>query len=521
MRLRLRTLLLYTFSLLGLFVLLLYLLSLKTSPIVWVQGGLALSQEVWSHIYAFWNVVRRYIHWILGAYAVTAAIVVLLEEQNPDRANLWLFTLLLFPFVGIAAYMFFGPNVKSVPHRWRERRLTRKHLRRRWGKHPSQIGPGLSYLLAVSCGALPTRKNQVELLLNGTQTFEAIEKALSEAREYINMEYFSVASDELGTHIGAILADRARAGVKVRFLYDAVGSWNIGREYLERLREAGVEVEAFMPVAFARFRSGLNHRDHRKIVVVDGRIGFLGGLNIGDMYLGKNPRMGPWRDTHLSIRGEAVQELNRVFLELWERCVGTKAPPCTFPDPPPHEEGDALVQIASSGPGRSFRAIADGYFHMISGAKKRVWITTPYLVPGEALSNALSVAARSGVDVRIIVPFKADHTLVFWASQFNVDSLLRSGVRVFSYKKGFIHAKTMTADSSIVSVGTTNLDVRSLEVNYEVQAFIHSPSLAARMEAEFLNDLKCCEEETLTGRKRRSPLKKLQAAIGRLWSALL
>lgn len=522
MRISLRVVLWYTLLLMLAFVCWRYLASLRESPVRWVQGGLALSQEIWGQLNALWGAIRRYLYWILGAYAVMAALTVFFEERNPDRANLWLFTLLLFPFVGLAAYMFFGPDVRSVPHRWRVFRRSRRRRRGR-GRVSSDAPNGLERLLEVSSGAVPTCGNKLRLLLDGEETFSAIEEALISARHSIHMEYFSVAHDELGMRIKDLLVDRARAGVRIRFLYDAVGSWRIGCDFVEELRAAGVEVRAFMPVAFARFRSGLNHRDHRKIVVVDGEVGFLGGLNVGDMYLGRDPRMGRWRDTHLKLEGPAVSELDRVFWELWEQCVGPVAERdgCELRASPPPREGGVAVQIASSGPGPTFRAVADGYFQMITSARRRVWITTPYLVPGETLSNALSIAARSGVDVRVIVPSKADHTLVFWASQFNVDALLRNGVRVFSYKGGFIHAKTMVADSEVASVGTTNLDIRSLEVNYEVQAFVRSKSLAADLEAAFLDDLEQCEEESLAGRRGRPLVQKAQAAVGRLWSALL
>ena len=549
MRISLRALIGCTLLLLAAFVCWRYLASLRESPVRWVEGGLALSEEVWGQLRSLWDEVRRYVYWILGVYVVVAALTVFFEESNPDRANLWLFTLLLFPYIGLAAYLFFGPNVRSVPHRWRVFRSSRRRSKNRSGRAAPEAADGLERLLEVSSGAVPTRGNAVRILLDGERTFSAIEEALASARRTIHMEYFSVAHDELGTRIKKLLIDRARAGVKVRFLYDAVGSWRIGREYVDELRAAGVQVRAFMPVAFARFRSGLNHRDHRKIVVVDGRIGFVGGLNVGDMYLGGDPRMGRWRDTHLRLEGPAVRELDRVFLELWGQCVGgadravgeadeggadkTECGGPGSPFSPPEDGGNAggdgrkdvvegvPVQIASSGPGPAFRAIADGYFQMIASARRRVWITTPYLVPGEALSNALSIAARSGVDVRVVIPSKADHTLVFWASQFNVDTLLRNGVRVFSYKGGFVHAKTMVADSEIASVGTANLDVRSLEINYEVQAFMRSKELAAQLETAFLDDQELCEEESLLGRRGRPLIRKVQAAVGRLWSALL
>lgn len=538
MRISLRALVGCTLLLLAAFVCWRYLASLRESPVRWVEGGLALSEEVWGQLRFLWDEVQRYVYWILGVYVVVAALTVFFEESNPDRANLWLFTLLLFPYIGLAAYLFFGPNVRSVPHRWRVFRSSRRRSKNRSGRAAPEAADGLERLLEVSSGAVPTRGNAVRILLDGERTFSAIEEALASARRTIHMEYFSVAHDELGTRIKNLLIDRARAGVKVRFLYDAVGSWHIGREYVDELRAAGVQVRAFMPVAFARFRSGLNHRDHRKIVVVDGGVGFVGGLNVGDMYLGRDPRMGRWRDTHLRLEGPAVRELDRVFLELWGQCVGGKAnktecggPESPSPTPDGGENGGengkkgpvegVPVQIASSGPGPTFRAIADGYFQMIASARRRVWITTPYLVPGETLSNALSIAARSGVDVRVIIPSKADHTLVFWASQFNVDTLLRNGVRVFSYKGGFVHAKTMVADSEVASVGTANLDVRSLEINYEVQAFMRSKELAAQLESAFLDDQELCEEESLSGRRNRPLIRKVQAAVGRLWSALL
>jgi cardiolipin synthase len=304
-------------------------------------------------------------------------------------------------------------------------------------------------------------------------------------------------------------------------LYDSVGSWRLGRDAIEELRGVGVEIYPFMPTAFARFRSGINHRDHRKIVVADGRVGFVGGLNIGDMYMGKDPKMGNWRDTHIQITGEAVRELNRAFLAHWGQCTGKYMDYRRFFYAPPTEMETTPVVIATSGPGKDFRAIADGYFHMISTARKRIWITTPYLVPGASISTALSIAAKSGVDVRIVIPSKADHTLVFWASQFNADQLLRNGVRIYSYRNGFIHAKTAVMDGEVVSVGTANLDVRSLEINYETQAFIRSRDVAEKFESAFLDDLEKSEEETLAKRRARPFRNKLQAAVGRLWSSLL
>ncbi len=521
MRFSLKSVLYWSFFLVVLLLGVQFVMGLRETPLVWGVDGLSLSRELWGHIYVLGGVLKSYIYWILGAYALLAALVIFLEEQNPDRAIIWLGVLLLFPFVGLAAYVIFGPNVHSVGHRWRVQKTWRKSLHSGSASGPSDAASGLERLLAAACGAVPTFRNGVDVLLNGENTFRAIEKSLYNAREYIHMEYFSIASDGLGTRIRDLLVARSRAGVKVRVLYDAVGSWHMGREFLRALRDGGVEVQAFMPTAFARFRSSINHRDHRKILVVDGREGFLGGLNVGDMYLGKDPEMGNWRDTHIMIAGEAVPELNRVFLAHWGQCTGKYMDWRNFSYASPAEMETTSVQIATSGPGRDFRAIADGYFHMIASARKRVWIATPYLVPGASIFTALTVAAKSGVDVRIIIPSKADHTLVFWASQFNADRLLQSGVRVFSYRDGFIHAKTAVTDGEVVSVGTANLDIRSLEVNYEVQAFIRSRKVAEEFERAFLDDLEKCDEETTVRRQSRPFRKKFQAAVGRLWSSLL
>ncbi len=365
--------------------------------------------------------------------------------------------------------------------------------------------------------------NSVKLLLDGAETFAAITEALSNAQHRINLEYFIFSDDEIGRKIKNILSERARSGVKVRVIFDALGSWRLGRNFISDLRNAGVNVHVFLPPTLFNLRLSLTHRDHRKIITVDGHTGLLGGLNIGDVYLKR------WRDTHLQIKGEAVAELDRIFFRMWDR-LNLKKNKIT-----PEELNSKIidisnisfsnsvpVKIAASGPNEEFRIIADEYIKIISNAKNRLWITTPYLVPDEKLLNALYLAASKNVDVRIIIPFKANHTLVSWASQYNIDRLLEHGIRIFVYQDRFIHAKTLISDRNIASVGTTNLDMRSLEMNYEVQAFVYSAKLVAELENAFLNDLSHCSEEKLNDRLRnRSLLQKLQAKIGKFWSAVL
>ena len=369
-----------------------------------------------------------------------------------------------------------------------------------------------------------TNNNNVKLLLNGDETFAAIKEALSHPRHRINLEYFIFSDDEIGRSIKEILSERSKAGVKVRVIFDAIGSWKLGRNFISELRNSGVNVHVFMPLKLFNLRMSLTHRDHRKIITVDGHTGFLGGLNIGDVYLKQ------WRDTHLQIQGDAVAELDRIFFGMWDR-LNLKKNKIT-----PEELNSKIidisninrnhnnvpVRISASGAGKEFRIIADEFVKIILNAKKRLWITTPYLVPDEKLLNALYKAASKNVDVKIIIPFKANHILVSWASQYNIDRLLEHGIRIFVYQDRFIHAKTLISDDSVASVGTTNLDMRSLEMNYEVQAFVYSTKLVNELENAFLNDLTHCSEANLNDRLcNRTFIEKLQAKIGRFWSAVL
>ena len=369
-----------------------------------------------------------------------------------------------------------------------------------------------------------TYDNNVKLLLNGVETFSAIKEALSNAKHRINLEYFIMSDDEIGRSIKEILSERSRAGVKVRVILDAIGSWHLGRKFISELRNSGVNVHVFMPLTLFNLRLSLTHRDHRKIITVDGHTGFLGGLNIGDVYLKQ------WRDTHLRIKGDAVAELDRIFFRMWDslNLKKNKTSPeelnskiIDISNLNKNNNSDVPVRIAASGPGKEFRIIADEYIKIILNAKKRLWITTPYLVPDEKLLNAFYKAASKNVDVKIIIPFKANHILVSWASQYNIDRLLEHGIRIFVYQDRFIHAKTLIADELAASVGTTNLDMRSLEMNYEVQAFVYSSKLVKELENAFLNDLEHCSEENLNTRLNRTLIQKIQAKIGRFWSAVL
>jgi cardiolipin synthase len=288
------------------------------------------------------------------------------------------------------------------------------------------------------------------------------------------------------------------------------------------LQSAGVKVRTFMPVSFPFFHSRLNYRNHRKIIVIDGNVAFTGGLNIGVEYLGEGP-LGHWRDTHALFRGETVRALNKIFLEDWKISSGE----VLSPDDPmflPGDPGSAAnlpvvpSQIVPSG-GAAWRSIRQMYFMMITESRQRIWITTPYLIPGEAILEALKTAALSGVDVRLLIPLRSDHFLSHWAGWSNIEDLLRSGVRIWLYKKGFVHAKTLVADDEIASLGTANLDNRSLDINFEVQAFIYDGKICAQLAEQFLKDMKDSDECSLAGWERRGIWPKILESLGRLWSS--
>ncbi|MBQ2617060.1 MAG: cardiolipin synthase [Synergistaceae bacterium] len=349
-----------------------------------------------------------------------------------------------------------------------------------------------------------TLSKHTRLLLNGSETLSAMKDALTRAQYFINLEYFSFHDDETGRTIAGILSQRARDGVKVRMITDAAGSWRLGGKFIRSLKDSGIEFQTFSPFTF--------HRDHRKIITVDGITGFLGGFNIGDVYLRQ------WRDTHLMIQGEAVHELDGIFAEMWEKAGGHYVVSKATRESP---NDGVPVRIIASGTGKDYRTIADEYIRIISASRKRVWITTPYFAPDRNFRKALFSAAERGVDVRIIIPSSSNHPLVSWASQSYIDGLIAGGVRMFVYRERFIHAKTMIADDHVASVGTANLDALSFGINYEVQAFVYSTRLVEELEKVFTDDLKNCTEENISERRKRPAIARLKELAGRLLSPIL
>lgn len=504
------------------------------------EGALALGDSLahgslWEDalrlVRGIYATLRPYVPSLVTIYALIIAGVVFLEHQNPDRTIAWILALVVFPVVGVLLYFYLGSTFsrrrtfRRLPKGPRQGGDATEALRRLYGVLDCEgtLPPApwrLIPLLEQNSGARLTFRNRVEVLTNGESTFGALMEELEAAQKSIHLEYFSIAHDELGDTVREILCTQAQRGVAVRVLYDAVGSWGMGHDFAKLLQEAGAEIAPFSPVALPMLRRDFNFRNHRKIAVMDGAVGFLGGLNIGDMYMGKS-RLGFWRDTHVRLWGEGVKELQRIFLRDWAFATRREVLPEGLFPPLAEDLPETPLQIVASGPDSEWNAVEQGYFTLATSAQHRLWLSTPYLVPTDGMLSALVTAALGGVDVRLVMPSYPDHPTVYWASKSFLDQLLRAGVRVFLYKKGFIHAKVMLADNAAASVGSTNMDLRSLAINFEIQAFLYDQTVVRRLEQDFEVDFADSHEVTLEERARRSLLDRARESGARLLSSQL
>lgn len=366
-----------------------------------------------------------------------------------------------------------------------------------------------------------TLRNRSKILTNGDETFRQMIQDMSEAKHHIHFQFYIIRHDTTGQQFKQVLIDKAREGVKVRVIYDGVGSVRLDKRYITELKEAGVEVVTFFPVILPFLNNKLNYRNHRKIVIIDGKIGFVGGLNIGDEYLGKDTRYGFWRDSHVRLEGESVYLLQNIFLKDWffvteENIEGDSYYPSLIEEP-----GEELIQIASSGPDSDWESIWQMYFSIIATAQEKIYITSPYFVPDDSISMALKTAALSGLDVRILLPSRPDHQTVFWASRSYFQELLEAGVRFYLYQPGFVHAKILLVDGVVASIGTANMDIRSFQHNFEVNAIIYNSNSVYKLEEDFINDLMDSKELTLKEYKRRPWHHRILESVARLLSPLL
>lgn len=441
----------------------------------------------------------RFFSLVLG-YVVTLLLirwVVLSRRRHPAATVAWILAIIILPYLGGLLYLVFGINRV-------ERRAARiEAASRAIGPHLPELtqyrlGSGfrlndqqlrLMKLASTGCGTAPTAGNQIELLVDTNVTFRRIEVAVMEARESLHLEYYIWRADRTGRRLRDLLIERARAGVRVRFLYDGIGSLFTSRRFLRPMLDAGITVAPFHSGRSLRAKWSINLRSHRKIVIVDGRIGFTGGMNIGDEYLGRNKQLGYWRDTHLQMTGPTVLQLQRVFAEDWYCATGEDL---TDPErfPKPTADGDVIAQVVSSGPIGHSRTMHELMFTAINEARERVTLATSYFVPTEPLLMALETAARRGVRVRLLLAGRSDHYWTVLAGRSYYEDLLHAGVEIHEYRRGIQHAKTLTIDGHWSLIGSPNFDARSLLLNFEVAVAMYDERIAAELEAHFEADVK-------------------------------
>lgn len=461
------------------------------------------------------------LHWLFLTFYYTMVLLltlrVLLDPRQPAKTMAWILVLWTVPVLGIVLYFFFGQNTR------RERIVSQKSMdqltkrsmlsfvEQRNLRLPEEHRP-LFQLFKNQDMALPFKDNEVEVFTSGYDFFPALLRQLASAQHHIHLEWFILADDALGRLVADVLLDRVRAGVTVRLIYDDVGCWNVPSRFFEHLRQGGVDVHAFLPVRFPMVTSKVNYRNHRKICVIDGSVGFIGGMNIALRYVKGKGR--PWRDTHLMIKGRAVYGLQRAFLVDWYFVARSLIEGHEYyPDVAPSLCNDCLAQVVTSSPVTLWPNIMQGYVHAIHQARKYIYMESPYFLPTEPVLFALRTAALAGLDVRIMLPQQGDSRLVEWASTSYIQQVQKAGVQVFHYTKGFNHSKFMVVDDSICSVGSTNIDFRSFENDFEANVFFFDRKMALRIKQVFMDDLKHCIPLSPHNKRLHLPM--------RIWTSLL
>ena len=472
-----------------------------------------------------------YLHWmILAVYVVVIVATmtaVLMDNRQPVKTMAWLMVLVFLPVVGIVLYFFFGQNIRKermISQRSMDQLTKRSMLEfaEQQNLHIPENQLPLMRLFANQNFALPFKDNNVEIYTSGYEFFPALLADIARAVHHIHLSTYIIEDDPLGNLVADALIAKAREGVEVRLIYDDVGCWRVRDSFFERLRDNGLDVHSFMPVKFPAFTSKVNYRNHRKLCVVDGRVGFSGGMNIAMRYV-KGTRRYAWRDTHLRIEGGGVYAIQRTFLVDWyfvDRTLLTKR--LYYPDVSPTINNDCLMQVVTSSPVTPWPDIMQGYVRILLQAKYYVYMETPYFLPTEPILFAMRTAALGGVDVRLMIPLHSDAKLVEWASRSYVLETIEAGVKIYFYEAGFNHSKFLVSDDTVATCGSTNVDFRSFENNFEANAFFYGKEMALRLKTVFLDDQQHCQLiEEVTDISHRPFLTRLWESLVRLLSPLL
>lgn len=469
--------------------------------------------------------------YILVSYFVFVSILIfaiILDNKKPEKSYAYIFLILLFPVGGILIYFLLGVQYQKKKLYTRKRMYNKEYIKalnksNKENFEKLQFGdytklPRLFYKLEQVAF---TGENTLKFLVNGEEKFPVLIEELRKAEKTIHLVYYIFNDDTIGLKIMDILSEKAMAGIKVRLIYDDVGS-SISKKNIEKLKNCGVEIYAYMPVFFSRLAHKANYRNHRKIVVIDNKVGFLGGINISENYINSSEKKMYWRDTHLMLKGQAVIDLQYEFLSDW---FFVSKQEIDFKEFPYEKYPDIIQQIPTCILGSDFESnqqnIMEAFFGLITSAKKEILITTPYFLPNETILNAIKIVAKSGVKIKLIVPKKPDIKTSYYASQTYFKKLMESGVEIYYYNKGMIHAKTMVIDGYICTIGSTNMDYRSFNLNAEINAFIMDEATAKELKTHFEMDLKDCYKLELEALNNRKWYTLITCSLARLIAPIL
>lgn len=487
-----------------------------------------------------WNTTVDIFSWMLDHLVIVniilSFVIVFFERRDPRNVWTWILVLYFIPFLGFLCYLIIGVDfhkskmfrTKEIEDRIssviqsQERKLTNDEFVEIPDKY-NKYKPLILYNLE-SEGAVYTDENDIDVFFDGNDKFDALARELEAAKEFIHIQYYIIKPDEVFARLEKILAKKASEGVEVRILYDSMGCRYMRKRDWKRLHAEGIQTAEFFPAKLKKLHLRINYRNHRKIVVIDGQKGFVGGFNIGKEYIGKDEYFKYWRDTHLMIEGKSVGSLNVRFILDWnyatkQNLFSDKYFPAVMDKY--ESKSKTGVQIISDGPDEKILNIRNNYLWLMNNAKDHIYIQSPYFIPDDSILAALQVAAMSGVDVKIMIPCKPDHIFVYWAGYSYIGDLLEAGVKFYTYEPGFLHVKGVMADGMVCSFGTANMDIRSFQLNFEVNAVIYHQETTERMEAQFMKDLEVCKEITPYDYGKRSFIIRIKEQVSRLLSPIL
>ena len=456
---------------------------------------------------------------------VATIVVVVMDNRNPFKTLAWVLVLVFLPVIGLILYFFFGQDTRK------ERLISKKGFKR-LTKYPMmefQMQESfkaseekqhqlIRFFQRVNL-ALPFEGNSMKIFQDGSSMLQALLATINSAKHHIHVEFYIFEDDAVGCLVKDALIEKAREGVEIRVLYDDVGCWKVPHRFYDEMREVGIEVRGFLKVRFPRFTSKVNYRNHRKLVVVDGRIGFVGGMNLAERYL-KGVPWGIWKDIMMQVEGKAVYGLQMAFLTDWYATDHSLITSSSY-FPQMEDKGTSLMQVVTSDPVGEWKDIMQGLLIAITSAQKYVYIQSPYLLPTEPILLALKTAAAAGVDVRIMIPEKSDSRMVHWGTMSYLQELMEAGIKIYMYQKGFLHSKLIVCDDCLSSVGSTNMDFRSFEHNFEINAFMYDKTSALMLKDIFLSDQKDAKLLHLKEWRMRPWSQKVKESVIRLFAPLL